>query len=452
LAKPKLSTIGGPARFKPIAGTTMQYAANASSPLIYCKEMYYLCDTAAWFVASAPNGPWALCDAVPEEIYTIPPSCPIYAATYVQVYNSDADSVTFGFTAGYMNSYENDGTVAYGTGYTYPGSIGAQDLVLGNNSDITDDDTWDNYGGYPNTYGYWPSYGDDFGGWGFYGYPGWGDYGLYPGAYWSGDGWWGGGRGFGVGFALGMGFGDAWRWGYHPWGWRDGSGWWNNHWGGAYRRGWDNAARSYNRAGAAGDISRYGQIGPYRKTTAGANRAEDNAGRDDAAWHHAANSHDNVMTNRNGQVTQRRGDQMYTRADGAWQKSAGDGNRTNDGQAAAANGATGARKNQAAARTLDRGAMAPLVLVNATEAATSRSATIPRWHRHKLATPTQTDSAQTPTTTLMAARAVRSRAAKPTTPPVATAATMTTVLNKETAPPRAGPINAAAISMAAAGE
>ncbi len=353
LAKAKLSTIGGPARFQPIAGTTMQYAANASSPLIYCKELYYLCDTAAWFVANAPNGPWALCDAVPEEIYSIPPSCPIYAATYVQVYNSDADSVTFGFTAGYMNSYENDGTVAYGTGYTYPGSIGAQDLVLGNNSDITDDDTWDTYGGYPNTYGYWPSYGDDFGGWGFYGYPGWGDYGLYPGAYWSGDGWWGGGRGFGVGFALGMGFGDAWRWGYHPWGWRDGSGWWNNHWGGAYRRGWDSAARSYNRAGAAGDISRYGQIGPYRKTTAGANRAEDNAARDDAAWHHAANGNDNVMTNRNGQVTQRRGDQMYTRADGAWQKSDGDGNRTNDGQAAAANGATGARKNQAAARTPD---------------------------------------------------------------------------------------------------
>ena len=193
LAKAKLSTIGGPARFKPIAGTTMQYAANASSPLIYCKEMYYLCDTAAWFVANAPNGPWTLCDAVPEEIYTIPPSCPIYAATYVQVYNSDADSVTFGFTAGYMNSYENDGTVAYGTGYTYPGSIGAQDLVLGNNSDITDDDTWDTYGGYPNTYGYWPSYGADYGGWGFCGYPGWGDYGLYPGAYWSGDGWWGGG-------------------------------------------------------------------------------------------------------------------------------------------------------------------------------------------------------------------------------------------------------------------
>ena len=113
-----------------------------------------------------------------------------------------------------------------------------------------------------------------------------------------------------------------------------------------------------------------------------------------------------------------------------------------------------ARINHLHEPRMDRGAMAPRAQVNATEAATSRSATIPRWPRHKLATPTRTDSAPTPITTLMAARAVRSRVAKPTTPRAgtATAVTMAMALNKETAPPRPAPTSVVAISTAAVGE
>ena len=110
-----------------------------------------------------------------------------------------------------------------------------------------------------------------------------------------------------------------------------------------------------------------------------------------------------------------------------------------------------ARINQLHEPPMDRGAMAPLARANAMEAVTSKSEMIHQWHRHKLATPTRTVSAPTPTTTLMAARAVRSRVVKPTTSLAATAAPMTPALNKETAPPRADPINAAVISTAAVG-
>ncbi|NBP52331.1 MAG: hypothetical protein EBU70_14340, partial [Actinobacteria bacterium] len=174
-ATPKLTTLGGPTRFTAIAGTALQYATNTNDPLILCDGAYYLCENAAWFKGPAANGPWALCDSVPEAIYAIPPSCPVYNVTFVQVLDATPDTVTFGFTAGYMNSYENDGTVAYGTGYRYPGTVGHREVTdsIGDNSDVTDDDTWDSYGGWPSTYGYWPSYGSAYGGWGFCGYPGW---------------------------------------------------------------------------------------------------------------------------------------------------------------------------------------------------------------------------------------------------------------------------------------
>jgi hypothetical protein len=58
-----------------------------------------------------------LCDAVPQLMYVMPPSSPVYGVTFVRVMGSTADTVTFGFTAGYMNSYVNNGIVSYGTGF-----------------------------------------------------------------------------------------------------------------------------------------------------------------------------------------------------------------------------------------------------------------------------------------------------------------------------------------------
>jgi hypothetical protein len=61
---------------------------------------------------------------VPDEIYNIPPSDPLYPMTYVEVYDSTPDEVVTGYTAGYLGSYICDDAVVYGTGYYYPPYVG----------------------------------------------------------------------------------------------------------------------------------------------------------------------------------------------------------------------------------------------------------------------------------------------------------------------------------------
>src|SRR5262249_2948192 len=74
---------------------------------------------AVWFVAKSAAGPWEVATEVPEEIYTIPPSSPVYYATFVRVYDADEENVETGYTPGYTGEYEDDGTVVYGTGSEY---------------------------------------------------------------------------------------------------------------------------------------------------------------------------------------------------------------------------------------------------------------------------------------------------------------------------------------------
>ena len=109
----------GEPRFKPIEGTTLSYAINAQLPVIRAGEKFYALDDAVWFVAAAATGPWEVATEVPEEIYTIPPSSPVYYATYVRVYDADEESVETGYTPGYTGTYEDDGTTVYGTGFDY---------------------------------------------------------------------------------------------------------------------------------------------------------------------------------------------------------------------------------------------------------------------------------------------------------------------------------------------
>ena len=310
-AKASFSTIGGAARFVAIDGTSLSWAPNASSPLILCEGSYYLCQDAAWFTAEASTGPWVLCDAVPQLMYVMPPSSPVYGVTFVRVMGSTTDTVTFGFTAGYMNSFVNNGIVSYGTGFATSGMTAPG--VAGND-----------YLGYPGTYGCWPNFG--YAGWMYESVPGWGEYGLQCAPVWACSGWWGPGRSFGLGYALGMGYGGSWHWGYHPWGWRGTDGWWMNHWSGAYRRAWSDAARSYNRAAAAGDINQITKA-------ASANTAQ---------WRHAGGVNDDVSATRDGQVMQQRGTQSFARADGGWSRASIDGAASAASVAPATSGSTGA--------------------------------------------------------------------------------------------------------------
>jgi len=105
--------------FEPVKSTSLEYAVNTSSSVIKSGAKYYACVDGAWFVADSPNGPWAVCVNVPDEIYKIPPDNPNYNTTFVHVYDYDDDYVNVGYTAGYLGSFVLGGCLVFGTGYAY---------------------------------------------------------------------------------------------------------------------------------------------------------------------------------------------------------------------------------------------------------------------------------------------------------------------------------------------
>ncbi len=110
----------GVPEFRPIAGTTLQSAANCALPLIRVRpQSYYALEDGVWFLASSLNGPWVVADSVPSAIYRIPPEDPLYYVTYVHVYDATPEYVYVGYTPGYFGAYVGPGIVVYGTGYRY---------------------------------------------------------------------------------------------------------------------------------------------------------------------------------------------------------------------------------------------------------------------------------------------------------------------------------------------
>jgi hypothetical protein len=122
-AEAKVSYAGEP-QFQPIEGTSMQYAVNTPNKVIEVGAEYYMCYQGLWFVSSSPQGPWQVAQTVPQVIYTIPPSSPVYNVTYVTQVPASAGYVTASYTAGYMGMFVAGAAVgaivASGTGYYYP--------------------------------------------------------------------------------------------------------------------------------------------------------------------------------------------------------------------------------------------------------------------------------------------------------------------------------------------
>jgi len=114
----------GEPKFEAIKDTKMAYAVNTATPVIRVDKTYYACDEAVWFVADSPKGPWRVASSVPEEIYTIPPDCPIYHVTFLRIYAATPEVVYVGYTPGYTHTYVYHTTIVYGTGYWYPGWYG----------------------------------------------------------------------------------------------------------------------------------------------------------------------------------------------------------------------------------------------------------------------------------------------------------------------------------------
>ena len=115
----------GAPKFKPIAGTPMDYAVNADTEVIRAEGRYWACRNAVWFVGDNPEGPWEVTDSVPPVIYTIPPESPVYRVRYVYAYGCTPDYVYFGYTPGYVGGFVSDGVIVFGTGWWYPGWYGA---------------------------------------------------------------------------------------------------------------------------------------------------------------------------------------------------------------------------------------------------------------------------------------------------------------------------------------
>lgn len=166
--KVKVSYTGDP-QFKPIEGTSLEYATNTPEKVIKVGDLYYVCFQGIWFKSTTPQGPWVTAESVPKEIYSIPPSSPVYNVTYVtQTTTSDGD-VEASYTAGYVGMFVTGvavgAIIAGGTGYYYPPYV-----------------YYPAYG-YPVYRPYAATYGGYYGRYG-YGYGG-AAYGPYGGARWG---------------------------------------------------------------------------------------------------------------------------------------------------------------------------------------------------------------------------------------------------------------------------
>ncbi len=181
----------GEATFVPIEGTSMLYAKNTSVPVIKVSDNNYYCvEAGVWFKAPTPQGPWRIADTVPPEIYTIPPSSPIYYVTYVKVYGATPEVVYVGYTPGYYGTVvsANTTTVVYGTGWYYPPYISPTvwygwPYTYGVGAGFTWASTTGWSFGFGYGYAYYPWYYPWWGPMGYYGY------GWYP---YYGWGAWGG--------------------------------------------------------------------------------------------------------------------------------------------------------------------------------------------------------------------------------------------------------------------
>jgi hypothetical protein len=126
-AQAKVSYTGQP-QFAPIEGTTLEYATNTPDKVIQVGDVYYLCLQGVWFMSITAQGPWTTASSVPQVIYSIPPSSPVYNVTYVTQTTTSDGNVQASYTAGYLGAFVMGAAVGAivtsGTGYYYPPYIG----------------------------------------------------------------------------------------------------------------------------------------------------------------------------------------------------------------------------------------------------------------------------------------------------------------------------------------
>jgi len=288
-------TYDGPPRFLAIGGSSMQYAVNTASTVILLDGRYYVCDQGVWYEGPSPTGPWRVCASVPEAIYTIPPSSPVYGVTYVQVYSATPQVVYVGYTPGYLGSYVSHGCVVYGTGWYYDPWWGT--------SYYPRPLTWGYHVRYNPWYGW--SYGLSYatspyvftGGWGFSHYGGWWGPGWYRPYPWYGP-------------SYGYGYRAGYRHGY----------WRGTQWGGAQPpRGSTLPPPRPERSGSGTAIHRQNI---YARDTTRSRLAQPPPSADRARPALASDHLNDVIADRDGNVYRRSADGTWERREGgAWRPS-----------------------------------------------------------------------------------------------------------------------------------
>ncbi len=108
--------------FESVPGTEVERVINSPNDVLRYENAYYLCDNAVWYLSMNPDGPWTVADSIPAAIYAIPPSSPSYHVTHVHIYEdeSDADTVSTGYTSGYFGVTVGFGVAMYGSGWYHP--------------------------------------------------------------------------------------------------------------------------------------------------------------------------------------------------------------------------------------------------------------------------------------------------------------------------------------------
>ncbi len=102
-----------------IEGTALERAVNTPYQIVAFNDAYYLCHNAVWYVASDPDGPWAVATDIPTEIYAIPATDPAHNVTYVYVDGHDDEYIDYHYTSGYTWTFAWSFAIVYGTGWYY---------------------------------------------------------------------------------------------------------------------------------------------------------------------------------------------------------------------------------------------------------------------------------------------------------------------------------------------
>jgi hypothetical protein len=172
-AGPKVTYDGDP-QFQPVSKkSSVNYAVNTTHDVVQVENTYYACDSGVWYQSAAALGPWTVSVEIPQVIYTIPPTCPIYPVTFCRIYSYTPDVVWCGYLPGYTGSYVYGGAVVYGTGWPYNPWVGNVFIPR------------------PVTWGFGATFSAGWGCWGFGVGAGWGAASF--GCAWN-SGWWGTGN------------------------------------------------------------------------------------------------------------------------------------------------------------------------------------------------------------------------------------------------------------------